>query len=91
METNRDTEIATANLKAFVPLHLDLDSLITFLESSGRVFVLSRENGRVKIAYLACLNWKMQLVCHRHYHRVLAMVLEGVCPARWGWGCNPGS
>ena len=59
LDSNRDTDIVSANLKAFVPLHLDLDFQITFLKSSGRDFILSRENGRVKIAYLACLNWKM--------------------------------
>lgn len=25
----------------------------------------------------------VQPVCHMHYHKVLAMVLEGICPARW--------
>lgn len=47
--TQIDTEIVTANLKAFVLLHLDLFFLITFLESSGWVFILSREDRRVQI------------------------------------------
>ena len=50
LDTNRDTEIAAAHFKAFMPLHLDLVFLITFLRRSAQVFIRSREN--YKTAYL---------------------------------------
>lgn len=49
------------------------------------MFTLSGENRNAQVGaepHWTGRNWKKaQAVCHMRYHRVLAVVLEGVCPA----------
>lgn len=86
MDTN-STKIVTANLKAFMPLHRNSFFLISFLESSGWVFYSIQREQESSDWYCASLAFfkleNVQPFCHMHYDRALAMVLEGICPARW--------